>query len=64
MTTFSLRGGAFTDDDHNGTTLIDGDETHATIGLGATFGNHLQVDLAAEFSDDVDNFVVSAIYRF
>ena len=64
MTTLSLRGGAFTDDDHNGTELIDGDETHITIGLGATFGNHIQLDVAAEFSDNVDNLVLSGIYRF
>jgi long-chain fatty acid transport protein len=64
MTTLSLRGGAFTDDDHNGTTLIDGDQTHATLGIGATFGNHVQIDMAAEFSDNVDNVVLSAIYRF
>ena len=64
MTTLSLRGGAFTDDDHDGTALIDGDETHGTLGIGATFGNHVQIDFAAEFSDNVDNFVLSGIYRF
>ena len=64
LTTVSLRGGAFTDDDHDGTTLIDGDDTHVTLGIGATFGNHVQVDLATEFSDKVDNLVLSGIYRF
>jgi long-subunit fatty acid transport protein len=64
MTTLSLRGGAFTDEDHDGVALIDGDDTHITMGVGATFGNHVQIDLAAEFSDAVDNLVLSGIYRF
>jgi long-subunit fatty acid transport protein len=64
MYTLTIRGGAFTDKDHDGNALLDSDETHGVFGLGATFGDHVQVDLAAEFSDRVDNLVFSAIYRF
>ena len=63
ITAFTVRAGAFTDDDHDGTRLLDTDDTHVTFGLGGVF-NRLQVDLAAEFSDRVDNIVLSGIYRF
>ncbi len=64
MNVLTVRGGGFTDDDHDGSGAIDSDDTHAVIGVGAVFGESLQMDFAADFSDQVDNFVVSAIYRF
>jgi len=64
MNILTLRTGAFTDQDHDGYAILDTDDTHFTVGLGAIFGQNLQVDLAAEFSDSVDNIVASAIYRF
>jgi hypothetical protein len=44
--------------------VFDTRDTHYTVGVGSTFGQHVQVDLAAEFSKDTDNLVLSAIYRF
>ena len=64
MYTLTLRGGAFTDPDHDGNALVDSDDTHTVFGIGGTFGDHLQIDIASEFSDRVDNIVLSAIYRF
>ncbi len=64
LNVLTLRGGAFTVEDHDGSGLLDTDDTHATIGIGAVLANAFQIDLAAEFSDDVDNIVVSGIYRF
>lgn len=60
----TLRAGAFTDDDHDGTKLLDTDDTHVTLGIGTVVKERLQLDLAAEFSDRIDNIVLSAIYRF
>lgn len=64
LNVLTLRGGAFTVDDHDGSGLLDTDDTHTTIGIGAVLANSFQIDLAAEFSDEVDNVVVSGIYRF
>lgn len=64
LNVLTLRGGAFTVDDHDGSALLDTDDTHATIGIGAVLANSFQIDFAAEFSDDVDNLVLSGIYRF
>ncbi|MDX1570466.1 MAG: outer membrane protein transport protein [Xanthomonadales bacterium] len=60
----TLRAGAFTDDDHDGTRLVDSDDTHFTVGIGTVINGNLQIDLAAESSDRIDNIVLSAIYRF
>ena len=72
MRTLSLRGGAFNEKDlgpysndaARNLPGIDTRDTHYTVGLGTTFGEHVQVDLGAEFSEDTDNVVLSAIYRF
>ena len=64
LTALTVRAGAFTDDDHDGTRLTNSDDTHGTLGFGAVFGANFQVDIAGEFSDRVDNIVLSAIYRF
>lgn len=79
LNSLALRAGIFNEKDTGGygltgydrTTLarsdfdaIDTADTHYTVGLGTTFGQHVQVDLAAEFSNDTDNVVLSAIYRF
>ncbi len=64
LNVLTLRGGAFTVDDHDGSNLLDTDDTHVTVGIGAVLANSFQIDFAAEFSDDVDNLVLSGIYRF
>jgi len=71
LRTLTLRGGVFNEDDlgpYNNEGNLEGTDTkdtHFTIGLGGTFNdNKFQVDLAAEFSEDTDNIVLSAIYRF
>jgi long-subunit fatty acid transport protein len=72
MRTLALRGGVFnekdlgtySDDETRGLDGVDNRDTHYTVGIGSTFGDHIQVDLGAEFSDDTDNIVLSGIYRF
>ncbi|HKJ18500.1 MAG TPA: outer membrane protein transport protein [Xanthomonadales bacterium] len=70
LRTFTVRGGAFTIEDHDGIVALDTDETVLTLGLGATFGRQgigekvFQVDLGASFADDVDTVILSGIFRF
>lgn len=64
--TFTIRGGAYTVEDHDGATYINSDDTVLTFGMGATFGSRgqMQLDLGASFSDLSDTIIVSGIYRF
>ncbi len=64
MKLLSVRFGGFTDPDHDSYRALDTDDTHYTFGLGTVFGEKLQVDLGAEFSDRVDAVVASAVYHF
>ena len=64
MKLLSVRFGGFTDPDHDSYGEIDTDDNHFTFGLGTVFGEKLQIDLGAEFSDRVDAVVASAVYHF
>lgn len=64
MSLLSLRGGAFSNPDHDGYDQIDTDDTSYTLGLGTVFGERFQVDAAWQFSDQIDTFVMSGVYRF
>ena len=64
MSQLALRAGAFSDRDHDGYPQIDTIDTHWTLGVGTVFMERLQVDAAMEFSDKVDTFVLSGVYRF
>ena len=64
MKLLSVRAGGFTDPDHDSYGDLDTDDTHYTFGLGTVFGERLQVDLGAEFSDRVDAVVMSGVYHF
>jgi long-subunit fatty acid transport protein len=66
----SVRGGAFTVEDHDGIVATDNDDVVWTVGLGSIWGKNeigaklFQVDLGASFADDVTNVVLSGIFRF
>jgi long-chain fatty acid transport protein len=64
--TFSIRGGAFTIEDHDGIKNVDSSDTAFTVGIGTTFGSmsQFQMDLGASFSDATNNIILSGIYRF
>jgi long-subunit fatty acid transport protein len=64
LSVFTVRAGAFREQDHDGFDQIDTENDHFTVGVGAVFGEDLQIDFAADFSDFIDNYVVSAVYRF
>jgi hypothetical protein len=70
----AVRTGAWLDPDHRIRSIDDDileqalfsggdDEWHYTIGLGVAF-ERFQIDLAADLSDLVDRFALSAIYNF
>jgi long-chain fatty acid transport protein len=62
-TPISLRGGFWTDSDHDGFASIDSDQEHVTAGIGIVL-KKLQFDVAGHFSDTVDEGLVSLVYRF
>jgi long-chain fatty acid transport protein len=64
MSLLNVRAGIFTDRDHDGYSDIDTDTRHYTFGLGTVFGENFQLDIAAEWSERVDNVVMSGVYRF
>lgn len=64
MSLVSLRGGAFTNPDHDGYDELDTDDTNYTVGFGTVFAERFQVDAAWQFSDQIDTFVMSGVYRF
>ncbi len=63
LNVFTLRGGVFEEKDRDGFRQLDTNDRHYTFGVGAVIRN-LQLDLAYETSDAVDNLVLSGIYRF
>lgn len=70
MSSFTIRGGAFTVEDHDGAVDIDSDDTVFTAGFGMVLGGdarghkQFQIDLGASFADDSTNIILSGIYRF
>jgi long-chain fatty acid transport protein len=64
MSLLSLRGGAFSNPDHDGYDQLDTDDTSYTVGFGTVFGERFQVDAAWQFADQIDTFVMSGVYRF
>ena len=64
MSLVSLRGGAFTNPDHDGYDQLDTDDTNYTVGFGTVFAERFQVDAAWQFADQIDTFVMSGVYRF
>jgi hypothetical protein len=64
MSLLNVRAGIFTDRDHDGYADINTDTRHYTFGLGTVFGENFQLDVAMEWSERVDNVVMSGVYRF
>ncbi len=70
LSSVTLRGGAFTVEDHDGAVDIDSSDTVLTAGLGVVMGGdnrghkQFQLDLGASFGDNTTNIILSGIYRF
>lgn len=61
---FSIRAGAWSDQDHDGVRAVDSDQIHATVGFGAVLTEGFQLDVAAHFADTVNEGLLSLVYRF
>jgi len=64
MSLLNVRAGMFSDRDHDGYADIDTGGPHYTFGLGTVFGEDFQLDVGFEWSDKVENIVMSGVYRF
>lgn len=70
ISSLTLRGGAFTIEDHDGAVDIDSSDTVLTAGIGVVVGGddrghkQFQLDLGASFGDNTQNIILSGIYRF
>jgi long-chain fatty acid transport protein len=60
----SLRGGAYTDPDHDGLAGLDSDQVHVTLGGGVVVQNRLQVDAAVGLAERVKEALISFVVRF
>ena len=61
---FSLRAGAYSDPDHDGSAEVDSEQTHFTVGTGVVLDERVQLDLAAHFAETIDEYVLSLVYWF
>jgi long-subunit fatty acid transport protein len=60
----SLRGGLYTDPDHDGLAGLDSDQVHVTFGGGVVVQNRLQLDAAVSISDRLKEGLLSVVVRF
>jgi long-subunit fatty acid transport protein len=60
----ALRGGLYTNPDHDGLAGLDSDDVHATFGAGVVVQNKLQIDLAANLANRVKEALISFVVRF
>jgi len=61
---FAVRGGFYTDPDHDGLAGIDSKADHVTFGGGVVVKNAMQVDVAANIADRVKEGLISFVFRF
>jgi len=60
----SLRGGAYSDPDHDGLAGLDSDQVHYTFGGGVVVQNRLQVDAGVSLSERLKEALISFVVRF
>jgi len=63
-TPFSLRGGVFTDPDHDDFPEIDSGQVHGTLGFGFVLARRFQIDWALNLSDRIKESLLSFVVRF
>jgi long-subunit fatty acid transport protein len=63
-TPFSLRGGFFTDPDHDQFDDIDSKQVHGTFGFGFVLARRFQVDWAVNLSESIKESLLSFVVRF
>ena len=60
----TLRGGMYTDPDHDGLAGLDSDQVHVTFGGGVVVQSRLQLDAAVSLSDRLKEGLLSVVVRF
>lgn len=63
-TPFMVRGGYYSDQDHDGLATFDSDQDHLTAGLGVVLEDIFEIDVAGDFADNVQQGMLSLIVRF
>jgi long-subunit fatty acid transport protein len=63
-TVLALRGGLYTDPDHDGLAGVESDQVHVTFGAGVVLKNRVQIDAAANLADTVQEGLLSLVVRF
>lgn len=61
---FAVRGGYYSDPDHDGLAGLDSKQDHFTVGGGVVVKNQLQLDAAGNFADNVKELLLSMVVRF
>jgi long-subunit fatty acid transport protein len=61
---FAVRGGYFSDPDHDGIKGIDSGQHHVTFGGGVVVKNRLQLDVAGNFASRIRDVLFSMVVRF
>lgn len=61
---YAVRLGAFTEEDHDGLSLVGGSDTHFTLGFGAIFDRNtrFKLDVGIEFGDEEKTMLTSLRY--
>jgi long-chain fatty acid transport protein len=60
----ALRGGYFSDPDHDGLATLNSKQDHFTVGGGVVVKNRLQVDIAGNFAKNIKEALLSFVVRF
>jgi long-chain fatty acid transport protein len=63
-TPLSVRGGFYTDPDHDEFDTIRSGEVHGTLGVGVVLRNKYQIDFALNLSERIKESLISFVYRF
>ena len=61
---FALRGGYYSNPDHDGLAGVDSKQNHFTVGGGVVVKNKLQVDIAGNFAHNIKETLLSFVARF
>jgi long-subunit fatty acid transport protein len=61
---YAIRVGVFSEEDHNGLSIVEGYDTHFTLGFGAALGrnNRFNLDIGIEGGDEEITFITSLKY--
>ncbi len=64
LSDYTIRAGAYSEEDHDGLSTVEGYDTHFALGFAVTIGRsrRLKLDLGMEFGDEDKNYLVALTY--